>query len=1115
MSEDRLDALFQQLVELSAESRRERLEAIREHEPELHRELLGLLAAFEEAPEFLGAPEGRSNLEGPAARLGKYSIEREIGRGGMGIVYLARDPDLDRPVAIKILSRTALGRERIRKLRREARMLASVNHPHVAQVHSIEEVAAPRGGDTAILTMEYVPGTTLSQRLREGPLPPEQALDVGRQIAAALEAAHNRKIVHRDLKPQNIRVTPDGWVKVLDFGLAQVLATEQDAGSAGSSSGGTPGYMSPEQCRGEPIDHRSDIWSLGAVLYECLTGEPVVRGDGLAAVLEANRRGDVDLRGLPPTISQKIETLLRSCLEPDPADRSESASGARQILEEELLQKRAAALLGTPSRPSEPRSARRGNLPHLWSSFVGRAEHLSQIARALEDSRLVTVTGPGGVGKTRVAQELARRMESVFTGGVWFVDLSVIADGLELPATVARILRAGGVMQSGRADGTHLALIDAFHGERGLFVLDNCEHLITDVSRFVQELLAIPSSVSFLATSRQPLGLEGEWVVPLPPLEIPALSEDDVRLEEAESVRLFLDRARSRGRDFHGEGPERIAIAGICRKLDGLPLAIELAASHVRNFPLEEILRLIEAGRPLSAIGGALPDRHRSLHNLVDWSYVLLAAPEQKLLKRLSVFRGGCTLPAMEGVCAGWGGIETWQVYALLARLVERSLVEPEAGAHLASDPEVEPPPARYRLLETIRAYAADQLRADPEEAAALTDRFLAYMRGVAALRDEERTPVRSAWVRRVAPDYANLLHGLDLALSGGRLGSALALAEPLGNTWVQTGQWLDGLRWMDRILEARAQRGGIAEEDRAAEVRVLSLAALLAAIQGQADRARTIVGEALTLAEALGEPEPKAQALEAAGVAAWREGRIDEAQAYIAQCRRCFEEAEDLGGVAVAIGNQGILECTRGDLDSGRRCFEEYLRLARKMNDSLAEGAALGNLGWIFGTLGKIEEARTCFEQAIEIQRRNRDQPAVGAMLHTLAETLIRAGSTEEARLRLRESCRIRVRMGDRQSLMTSLILYSRLAEREERPVDAAEILAGLLRFVETGELSCRPDISESLRRSRDELTLRLGEDEMALAVRRGEARDIRGILAFADPDGFGPGVGERSSEP
>jgi predicted ATPase len=1165
MSDDRLEELFQELVELSPESRRERLESVRSGEPGLFDELNALLSAFESAPGFLRVSTGWAppNPGIPARgalpdRLGKYTVEQEIGRGGMGIVYLARDPDLERPVAIKVLPRRAISRDGLEGLWREARVLASVNHPHVAQVHSIEEIPSSRQEPDAILTMEYVPGTTLAGRLLGGPIPCPEALDLGRQIAAALEAAHQRRIVHRDLKPQNIRVTPEGWVKVLDFGLARVLAPLGPSEGERNPSAGTPGYMSPEQCRGETVDFRSDLWSFGAVLYECLAGEPVMRADDLAGLLEANRRGVVDLRALSPLVSQNIETLLRTCLEPDPERRTMSATQVRRILEEELLRLRATAILGTPAHTdgSEHRPSRPGNLPHPWSSFVGRAEPLRQMEQALAEGRLVTLTGPGGVGKTRASQELARRMETIFTGGIWFVDLSVIADGLEVPATIVRTLRAGGALPAGPSDAPHRAVVNAFRGERGLLLLDNCEHLVDDVSRFVGELLAIPSAVSVLATSRQPLGLPGERVVSLPPLEVPDETEDGARPpgsrprdhgspdgEVAESVRLFLDRARARHPEFTaGERAEEL-LGRICRRLDGLPLAIELAASHVRSFPLEELLRLIESGRPLSAVSGVLPERHRSLHSLVDWSFALLSPPERALLRRLSTFRGGCTFLAAESVCGGWGGIETWEVYALLARLVERSLVEPDAqsgvpepaassgsdpaGAAASSESGVPSPPARYRLLETIRAYAAERLQEDPAEASALTNRYLDHLREIATLREEERTPLRSAWIRRIAPEYSNLLHGLDLALSGGRRSRAFALAEPLGCTWVQTGQWIDGTRWMDRILEARArgtaaangtaiaQESAIAPEDQAAEVRVLSLAGLLAAIQGRADRAGPILEEALALGEALAEPEPLAQAHEAAGVAAWRAGRLDEAQGHIERSRRCFEEARDWGGVAVAIGNLGILDCTRGELGPARRSFEEYLRLARGMKDPLAIAAALGNLGWIAGTQGRFDEARSLLEEAVAIQRRNRDLPSAAMILQNLGEFLIRAGLTEEARLRLRESSRIRLKLGDRQGIVTNLVMLGRLAEREERHADGAEILAGVLHLVHGGGSTFRPDMLALLQASRTALEQRLGAAEMNLAVGRGEARDLRSLLAFADPGGFGANAPDPPSVP
>jgi len=278
MDEHKLEALFQELVDLPPPEQNLRLAELTRTEAKLAPALGRLLRAHSAAPAFLNPPRAPTELP---SHLGKYRIDRALGQGAAGIVYLGYDPDLERSIAIKVLTSHAARGARAGRLRTEARALANVTHPNVAQVYSIEEVTRPEGEDCAILTMEFVPGMTLAQRIKAGSLALEQGLDYGRQIAAALEAAHQRSVIHRDLKPHNIHITPEGWVKVLDFGLAEWLAPGELA-SGRVASGGTPGYMSPEQCRSEAVDERTDLWALGAVLWECLTGNPAVRGGSLA-----------------------------------------------------------------------------------------------------------------------------------------------------------------------------------------------------------------------------------------------------------------------------------------------------------------------------------------------------------------------------------------------------------------------------------------------------------------------------------------------------------------------------------------------------------------------------------------------------------------------------------------------------------------------------------------------------------------------------------------------------------------------------------------------------------------------------------------------------------------
>jgi len=1097
MDEQLLEALFQELVDLPPPEQNLRLAELTRTEAELAPALTRLLRAHSAAPAFLAPPRAATELP---SHLGKYRIDRALGQGASGIVYLGYDPDLERSVAIKVLTSHAARGARPGRLRTEARALANVAHPNVAQVYSIEEVMQAKGEGCAILTMEFVPGMTLAKRIKEGPLALEQGLDYGRQIAAALEAAHQRSVIHRDLKPHNIHITPEGWVKVLDFGLAEWLAPGAALPSGRVASGGTPGYMSPEQCRGEAVDERTDLWALGSVLWECLTGNPAVRGRSLAELMAANRRGEVHL-DYPQPLPERIHALVRAALEPERERRIASATLARQVIEEELLRLRAGILVAA-APPGAIRGPlpekRRGHLPRHISSFVGRRPLLDELASRVLTTPLLTLTGPGGTGKTRTILEVAARVEPHFPGGVWFIDLTTLTPGADVPVAVARNLQVREPSGAVAPDAVPRAIVAALEGP-ALLILDNCEHL-AGVDRFVDALLALPAAPTVVATSRHPLGLPGEQVVPIPPLALPSSQPLTTDEAPAEAVELFLDRARSRVPGFTPGERGQLLLGDICRALDGLPLGIELAASYARTLSLEEILARVNT-RALATTSPALPARHQSLHNLVEWSYRLLPPKEQALLRALSIFRGGCTLALAEATCSGVSGIETWEVCDLMARLVDQSLVEPEVRTRERSGADG---PARYHLLETIRVFADERLAAHLSEREAIEHHYLESLSASLALRAEERTPSRSRWTQRIASDYANIVHALELALEQGRLEIAYTLVELASYYWLQSGLMVDGTRWTEQVLARRPA----APADRlpsAAEARFLSRAGLLAAIQYQGEKARPLVDEAVALARRVGDPDTLAQAHEAHGVTfTFAIGDMDTARDDFEQSRRFFEQAGDRGGMALAVGNLGVVEGFCKNYQLTLRHLKEYRHESRAMGDEIAEAKALQNIGWTAMTLGSLAEARTAFEEALALIQ-EKDAPALAMVHQNLGDVCISLGDLGTARDQLLASCRIRARNRDQVGLATSIMLLARLADREGRLSLAAECVSGILEMVAREQIPSSPERRQSLTEWREQLASRLGDEEMARADARGEASDLRSLLAHFDSESAG----------
>ena len=543
-------------------------------------------------------------------RVGPYRIEEEVGRGAMGVVFRAVDERLERSVALKALpTSVAQDERRLKRFEREARLLASLNHPNIAQLYALEEIRRPGSdGPERFLVMEWIPGRTLAEVLAQGQLLPAQALELCVQVARGVDAAHGKGVIHRDLKPSNIRVTPQGVAKVLDFGVAKgtsawdVPAPSDDASlmawgpGLGSDDGGTihtgagrivgtPGYMAPEQARGLEVDHRSDVWSLGCIVYECLTGQRAFAGESAMDLIAASLSHDPNWAPIRSLGLAGLLELLERALARDRATRLASMG--------EMLE----GLVGIdPSRRSAVPDA---------DAIVGRQIELARVRQALEDSTLVTLVGFGGAGKTRLAREVAR------VAGGTVVELAEALPA-DVPAIIARAMQGS---------------------EAGVLVLDNAEHAREGVA----EMLAQPRSRPVLVTSRSPLGIDGETVLEVGPLELP---EDGERrpgvIGRASAVELFVRRLAERQPGFALDAARAPVVARICRRARGLPLAIELAAEQAALMPLEELARRFEESFEVLVGREDRPQRQRTLRALIEWGWALLDDRQRQALARLA-----------------------------------------------------------------------------------------------------------------------------------------------------------------------------------------------------------------------------------------------------------------------------------------------------------------------------------------------------------------------------------------------------------------------------------------------------------------------------------------------
>ncbi|HTM00986.1 MAG TPA: protein kinase, partial [Candidatus Omnitrophota bacterium] len=753
--------------------------------------------------------------------LGHFRIEGSLGHGGMGEVYRATDLKLGRTVALKILPATATREPEARqRFLQEARFASVLNHPNIVTIYSVDEAD---GLD--FIAMEYVEGETVRKRARREPFSPEQLIDTGIQCAEALGAAHALGMLHRDIKSANIILTPRNQAKILDFGLAKRMAeavaaqtditAEVDLTTAGIVMG-SPGYMSPEQARGETLDARTDIFSLGCTLYEAATGKVPFEGPSTLAVMHATwTQEPTPPSRLRPELSPDIDAILARCMAKDRDDRYASA----RELADALAALRETDRTGTVSLPRAAAARGPNNLPAALTAFIGRKRETAELKRLLGQARLITLSGPGGCGKTRLAVQVATDLLTELPDGAWIVELAPLADPALVPHHVATAL--GVREESGRPVAETLA--EAIAGKRMLLLLDNCEHLVGACAALASALLQAAPDVRVLATSQEPLGVPGEVTWRIPTLGVPDLAAG-ARSREAigryEAVRLFLDRAAGVQPTFALTDQNAVAVANICRRVDGIPLAIELAAARVKVLAPEQILARLEDRFKLLTGGSrtALP-KQQTLRAAVDWSYDLLTPAEKTLLNRLSVFAGGFTLEAAEAVCSD-DALDTLDLLDTLTHLVDRSLVVPEE----AGEGEV-----RYRLLETIREYGREKLEA-AEQRTAFRVRHAEHFLALAEQAEPELTgPGQAAWLHRLSREHDNLRAALVTWLEvEGPPVRGLKLAGALWRFWWMRGNWAEGRSRLAALLLAT---GDAAPAER---TKALHGAAVLARTQGE-----------------------------------------------------------------------------------------------------------------------------------------------------------------------------------------------------------------------------------------------------------------------------------------
>ncbi|MFH1688782.1 MAG: protein kinase [Candidatus Eisenbacteria bacterium] len=935
-----------------------------------------------------------------------FRILDKLGEGGMGVVYKAEDTRLQRAVALKFVSHHILcSAKAAARFIREAQAAAACEHPNVCTIYEVGD-----SDEGTFIAMAYIEGRSLKDRIASGALCIDEAVDIAIQVARGLGAAHRRGIIHRDVKPGNIMMTPEGLAKIMDFGLAR--PSDATRLTKDGSAVGTIAYMSPEQTRGLEVDERSDIWALGVVLYEMLTGRRPFRGGYDQAVVHSILNDEPDLmadaqQGVPAELARVVSRAL-----------AKSPSGRYQRVEEML-----AELLRLGCSGAEPATklvtvegagCRLTNIPVQLTSFVGRSEVVAEVVALLRRERLLTLAGAGGSGKTRLALEVGTAMLQSLPDGAWLAELAALRDPALVPQTVAGAM---GLMDAPNRTPTE-ALADHLRGRNMMLILDNCEHLLGECARLADRILRACPDVRILTTSREPLATEGETVFRVPSLPVP---DADDRLSLAElaqvgAVRLFVERAAATEAGFHLTDDNAEAIGDITRRLNGIPLALELAAARTSVLSAGDIAERLE-DRFVLLCGGsrAAPARHQTLRALVDWSYEQLCQREQILLGRLSVFSGGWTLESAEAVCAG-DGIEEKDVLGLMSNLVRKSLAEKLTSSESGA--------SRYRLHETILAYARE--RVSDAEHARLAKGHLDYFLEVAERAEIQLCGGEQATsLRRLEGERENLRTALETCLvESAGIDVGLRLLGAMGPYWEMSGHWTEGRDVCRRLL--RHPEAGARTATRS---RALRLGGSLARRQGDYEDARVLLEEALEISQETGDRRGVAESLWHLGVVAWREGDASGARAVYERSLASARDLSDGQLVSRCLNSMAALE---EDWDTRHGLYLESLELARGLQDRDGEAVVLCNLGSMASNAGRYEEGLSLLERGLASYRELGQPRGVAVALLSVADVAADVGDLERARPRAEEGLRLTRKLGARHWESYALSILGRVARLE-----------------------------------------------------------------------------------
>lgn len=743
-------------------------------------------------------------------------------------------------------------------------------------------------------------------------------------------------------------------------------------------------------------------------------------------------------------------------------------------------------------------AARLTNLPRPLTSFVGREKEIQELRQFLpHTATLLTLTGVGGSGKTRLAIQVAHQLLGDYRDGVWWVDFSSLRDESLVPQQVAKAL---GVHEQPNQELT-LILVDFLRSKQLLLLLDNCEHLINACADLVETIMTQCPTVEVLATSREGLGIPGETVWSVPTLALPSAQGLPQWLLQYEAIRLFVERAQNVNPRFALTEQNAPAVLRICRRLDGIPLALELAAARVNVLSVEQIAERLDDRFTLLTSGSrtALP-RQQTLRGLIDWSYDLLSEAERLLFRRLAVFVRGCTLDAAEAVAGDDESalqaathrkvsvsLPRRAILETIAQLVSRSLVQVQQTNGSV----------RYQVMETIREYAHERLVASGE-AKDLQARHAEFFVALAErLEPQLRTPQRPAALGQLDAEYDNFRAVLAWALEAPeRADTGLRMAAGLVWYWYLRNYLAEGRDWGIRILSQFAD-----PPPSQAYARLLLGAGAAAWLQGEYELGQTILSTAVDRAQAVGDAVVEAYAHTFMGLIQMSQGSVGTARSLHEQSVELFRASREPWGIALALTNLQLVASAQDDSDTARAAGEEAIALFRELQEPWGLGLALNNLGLIAMRAGDYGAASAHLQEALTIRREMRDKWLTAQSLGYLAIANSAQGQYRLAQELLKESLTLSREVGNKYGMAQVLEEFAYLAEAQGQLERATKLLSAAHGFAESigaaVPLTAVP--SEERRGAPTRLRRLLGAQVFTEAWNQGRAMALEQAIEYA----------------